>query len=256
MQTLNVAEQSNAKLKTKLADKEHAQKSADSALEGVQRQAENQRKLVRKANDQLATSKEQLATLRKQLEEAQRLRDQAEKAKAETEKAKAKVEKEKDEAEKHGYYVDVAKTEEALRAEVPAICRAYCAQTWEEALNRAGVEASSELRRPENVFVPLAIRAPGLAPNQKKVVPTIAEPAEEAQLQNPPPPSQQEQAKDPEAPQGTSSDKVVEIPQVGAASQNFEQALALTTLPARGASKEKDKEVSPETTDKASKAKL
>ena len=75
MQTLNVAEQSNAKLKKKLADEEHAQKSADSALEGVQRQAENQRKLMREANDQLATSKEQLATLRKQLEEAQRLRD-------------------------------------------------------------------------------------------------------------------------------------------------------------------------------------
>ena len=46
------------------------EKSADSALEGAQRQAEDQRKLVRKAIDQLAASKEQLATLRKQLEEA------------------------------------------------------------------------------------------------------------------------------------------------------------------------------------------
>ena len=36
MQTLNVAEQSNAELKKKLADEEHAQKSADSALEGAQ----------------------------------------------------------------------------------------------------------------------------------------------------------------------------------------------------------------------------
>ena len=123
-------------------------------------------------------------------------------------------------------------------------------------LNRAGVEASFELRRPENVFFPPAIRAPSLTPNQKKVVPTVAEPVEEAQLQNPPPPSQQEQAKDPEAPQGTSSDKVAEIPQVGAASQSFEQALALTTLPARGAPKEKDKEVPPKVADKASKDKL
>ena len=129
MQTLNVAEQSNAGLKKKLADEEHARKSADSALEGAQRQAEDQRKLTREATDQLATSKEQLANLRKQLEEAQKLRDQAEKAKAEVEKAKAEAEKEKDEAEQHGYDVSVAETEEALKAEVPAVCQAYCTQT-------------------------------------------------------------------------------------------------------------------------------
>ena len=75
MQTLKVAEQSNAELKKKLADEEHARKSADLALEGAQKQVRNQRKLMREANDQLAASKEQLATLRKQLEEAQRLKD-------------------------------------------------------------------------------------------------------------------------------------------------------------------------------------
>ena len=67
MQTLNIAEQSNAKLKKKLANEENTPKSVDSALEGAQRQAEDQRKLVRKANDQLVSSKEQLATLKKQL---------------------------------------------------------------------------------------------------------------------------------------------------------------------------------------------
>ena len=76
-----------------------------------------------------------MATLRKQLEEIQRLRDQAEKAKAEAEKAKAEAERVRDEAEQHGYNVGVAETEDALRAEVPTVCRAYCAQTWEEALN-------------------------------------------------------------------------------------------------------------------------
>ena len=75
--------------------------------------------LVREAIDQLAASKEQLATIRKQLEEAQKLKDQAEKAKAEVEKAK-------DEAEQYGYDVGVAETEEALRAEVPTVCQAYC----------------------------------------------------------------------------------------------------------------------------------
>ena len=69
------------------------------------------------------------------MEEIQRLRDQAEKAKAEVEKAKAEAERVRNEAEQHGYDVGVAETKDALRVEVPAVCRAYCAQTWEEALN-------------------------------------------------------------------------------------------------------------------------
>ena len=112
------------------------------------------------------------------------------------------------------------------------------------------------MRRSENVFFPPAIRASGFVPNQKEVAPPVAKPAEDAQLQNPPPPSHREQAKDPETAQGTSSDKVAEVPQVRAASQSFKQALALTTLPAGGASKENDKEVPPEAADKAPMAKL
>ena len=57
MQTLTVAKQSNAKMKKKLADKEHTRKSADVALKGAQRQAETQRRLLCEANDQLAASK-------------------------------------------------------------------------------------------------------------------------------------------------------------------------------------------------------
>ena len=60
------------------------------------------------------------------MEEAQKLRVQAEKARVEVEEAKAKVKKERDEAEQHGYDVGVAETEDALRAEVPVVCRAYC----------------------------------------------------------------------------------------------------------------------------------
>ena len=71
-----------------------------------------------------------MATLRKQLKEAQKLRDQAEKAKAESEKAKAEAKKEKDEVEQHGYDIGVVETEEALRAEVSVVYRAYYTQTW------------------------------------------------------------------------------------------------------------------------------
>ena len=103
-----------------------------------------------------------------------------------------KAEKEKDEAKQHGYDVDVAKIEDALKAEVPAVCRAYCTRTWEKALNRAGIDTSSKMRKPENIFVPPAIWAPGLAPGQKEVAPLVTKPAEDAQLQNPPPSSQLE----------------------------------------------------------------
>ena len=125
----------------------------------------------------MAAAKEQMATLRKQLEETQRLRDQAEKAKVKAEEAKAKAEREKEEAEQHSYDVGVAETEDALRAEVPAVCRAYCAQTWEEALNQAGIDASSKLRKPENIFFPPALQVP----NQKEAAPLVTQPAEEAQ---------------------------------------------------------------------------
>ena len=52
----------------------------------------------------------------------------------------------------------------------------------------------------------------GSVSGQKEVAPPVTKSAEDAQLQNPPIPSQQEQAKEPEVPQGTSSDKVAEAP--------------------------------------------
>ena len=193
-----------------------------------------------------------MVALKKQLEEAQRLRDQAEKAKVKAEKAKAQAERERDEAKQHGYDVDVAETEDALRAEVLAVCRAYCTQTWEEALNWAGINASFELRRPENIIFPPALQIR----NQKEVAPPVTQPAEEAQPQNPPSSSQQKQDKEPETLKGSSSEKVVEALQPGAASEGFEKELALTTLHVGGVSKEKEKEVPPEATDKAPKSRV
>ena len=39
------------------------------------------------------------------------------------------AEKAWDEAEQHGYDIGVAEIEDVLRAEVPIVCRTYCAQT-------------------------------------------------------------------------------------------------------------------------------
>ena len=101
-----------------------------------------------------------MAALKKQLEEAQRLKDKAEKARVKVEEAKAKAKKERDEVEQHSYDVGVAETKDALRAEVSAVCRAYYTQTWEEALNRAGIDASFELRKLENIIFPPALQIP------------------------------------------------------------------------------------------------
>ena len=61
------------------------------------------------------------------------------------------------------------------------MCRTYCAQTWDEAFNRVGVKASSELRKPKNIFYPTAIRASDLPSIQGIVASTVAIPTEETQ---------------------------------------------------------------------------
>ena len=114
------------------------------------------------------------------------------------------------------------------------------------------IDASSELRRPKNIFFPPAIQVP----NQKEAAAPVIPPAEDAQLQNPPPPNQPEQAKEADIQRSTSLDKVAEALQLGAASASFEKDLASTILPVGGASKEKDKEVPPEAANKAPKSKL
>ena len=252
MQTLTIAEKSNADLKEKLKTKEQQRKSAEAALKGAETQAESQRKLANDIKGQLVMTKEQMVALRQQLEEANKLKDLAEKARLQAEEDKIKAEKERDEAKQHGYDVGVAETEDALRAEVPAICRAYYTQTWEEALNQAGVDVSSELRKPENIVFPPALRIP----NQKDAAPPASQPIKEAQSQHPSSTSQPIQGKEQETLKDSSLDKVTEAPQSEATSQDFEKQLALVTLPAEGSLKEKEKEDPLEAADKASKTKL
>ena len=127
VQTLAISEDSNADLRQKLKAEEQARKSSDSALKGAETQAESQRKLANEIKGQLVAAKEQMAALKQQLEEANKLKDLAEKAKLQAKEDKVKAKKERDEAEQHGYDVGVAETEDALRAEVPTVCHAYCA---------------------------------------------------------------------------------------------------------------------------------
>ena len=91
------------------------------------------------------------------------------------------------EAEQKGYEIGIAETEKALKAEVPEVCRIYCARTWSEALNRAGVETSSELRRPENVYYPEAIRPSAPQPYQADAPSPVINLNEEVLPRNSPP---------------------------------------------------------------------
>ena len=120
------------------------------------------------------------------------------------------------------------------------MCRIYYAQTWDKALNRARVKAFSKLIKPENIYYLSAIRASDLPSTQGEVASTVSKPIKETQPQNPLPPNQQEQTKKPEAPKEISLNKAAEVPEDGAASQCFEQALASVTMPAREALKEKE----------------
>ena len=61
--------------------------------------------------------------------------DEVEKARVLAKKAREEAGKAKDEVEQNGYDIGVAETEDTLRAEVPVVCRTYCALTWDEALN-------------------------------------------------------------------------------------------------------------------------
>ena len=121
-------------LNVKLTKAEREKKSAEASLEGAERQSETQRKQLRQAKDELAATKEQIKLLKKKLKDA---------------------EKAKDQAKQDGYDVGATKTKEALKTEVSGVCRAYCFQVWNEALNLIGVEASLALRRAKNVYYPL-----------------------------------------------------------------------------------------------------
>ena len=70
IQTLTILEHDLAEARRKLIAEEQARRSVDLALEGAQRQAEDQRKRLREANEELNAAKEQMTALKKQLEEA------------------------------------------------------------------------------------------------------------------------------------------------------------------------------------------
>ena len=117
----------------------------------AQKQAEEQTKCLLEAEDQLQIVKGQINDLKKKLIMAENAkgmaeyaRDEAVRAKQEAEFARNKAEAARNAAEKEGYEAGVVETQASLKAQIPGVCRLYCSQIWEEALKRAGVDASSD----------------------------------------------------------------------------------------------------------------
>ena len=72
--------------------------------------------------------------------------------------AKVEAESSKEKAGEEAYHLGITETQATLKAQVPGVCRLYYSQVWNEAFKQAGVEASSNLWKVENVYYPPAIR--------------------------------------------------------------------------------------------------
>ncbi|XP_050277778.1 uncharacterized protein LOC126719247 [Quercus robur] len=163
-QTLKASEDDLAKAKDALKEAIRERDSASAGLNGAQKQAEEQTKRLLEAEDQLRIAKEQINDLKKRLILAENdkgvaeyARDEAMRAKQEAEFARNEAEAARETAEDEGYNAGVAETQASLKAQILGVCRLYCSQVWEEALKRAGVDASSDLWKAENIFYPTAI---------------------------------------------------------------------------------------------------
>ena len=108
-------------------------------------------------------------------DEAIKARAKAERAKEQAKETKEQAEETKDQAEQEAYEIGVVETETNLKTQVPRVCRLYCSQVWAEALNRARVEASSELKRVENVYYPSTIQESAPASSKADTAPKAAE---------------------------------------------------------------------------------
>ena len=70
----------------------------------------------------------------------------------------------------------MAETEDAHKAEILGVCRLYYARVWNEALDQARVEASSALRKAENIYYPEDIRPPSSNNSKADSPPEVASP--------------------------------------------------------------------------------
>ena len=128
--------------KTQIAEKlkvaKNGRKSAEARLKSSEAQVENQRKELYTTQLNLATEKTAVLDLQAKLKRAEKALKVAQEAATATETL--------------AYERGVQETKRRLTAEVTAVCREYCAETYSQALDRAGIPADSNLRRTDQVY--------------------------------------------------------------------------------------------------------
>ena len=67
-------------------------------------------------------------------------------------------------AETSAYERKVLEIEVRLTAEVTAVCKEYCTETYNQALNQARIPVDSDLRRVDQVYYPEDLRENTIAP--------------------------------------------------------------------------------------------
>ena len=74
-------------------------------------------------------------------------------------------------AETLAYERGVLEMEARLTAEVTVVCKEYCAKTYNQALDRAGIPADSDLRRVDQVYYPEDLKENTIAPPPPAALP-------------------------------------------------------------------------------------
>ena len=154
---LGVANHEKTQLAEKLKVVESARQSAEAGLKNAEAQAEDQHKELYTTQLNLATEQAAVLDLKAKLQKAEKALKVAQEA------AKA--------AETLVYERGVLETKARLTAEVIVVCREYCAETYNQALDRAGIPADSDLRRVDQVYYPEDLRENTTAPPPPAVLP-------------------------------------------------------------------------------------
>ena len=126
-------------------------------MKSAEAQAEDQHKKLYTTQLNLATEKAVVLDLQAKLKKAEEALKVAQEA-ATT-------------AETLAYERGMLEVETRLTAEVTAVCREYYAETYSQALNRAGIPADSGLRRTDQVYYPEDLRENPTPPPPSTTIP-------------------------------------------------------------------------------------
>ena len=137
-------------------------------MKSAEAQAEDQRKELYTTQLNLATEKAAVLGLKSKLQKVEKALKVAQEA------ATA--------AETSAYECGVLEMEARLTIEVTAVCREYCAKTYNQALDRAGIlaDSDSDLRRMDQVYYPKDLKENTTAPPPSDALPLPLPPPEQS----------------------------------------------------------------------------